>query len=122
MTNKTEWEGHTPLPWAIYRQTIETREDAKAELAELIDGTKRIGDELPLLVGADDLCPATTGCGRAAKANAALIVHCVNNFPALEAEKDALREALLTARSLLPERVCERHGITQALAISEKSE
>lgn len=115
MTNKTEWEGHTPLPWEdcsgpSYSGTYHTVEKGELMVCELYEG--------------EDAVQA---------ANAALIVHCVNNFPALQAERDALREALVAAREHImseadardydPPVPCELVAdMEHALAISEKSE
>lgn len=55
--------------YRVWCGEVETLEDAKRELCELVDGTKNFSGKLYLLEANGD-CPALTGCGATSKANA----------------------------------------------------
>lgn len=126
MTDKTAWEGHTPLPWSLDGNSVEAKNGKWRFWADV--GCSGVGPN-----------PSGNTSHRELAANAALIVHCVNNFPALEAERDALREALDMCRAIIKFHVknagasCTMgdktfsaldafNAAVKALAISEKSE
>lgn len=84
--------GHSPLPWTIHAERIDSRAAALEELTYQLDHTKELASHLYLL-NADGLCPALTGCGPASKANAEFIVRaCNSHYELLEALEEFSRE------------------------------
>lgn len=66
-------EAATKGPYATYNEPISNQYDAKAALVELVEGTRQISASLPMIVGGNGMCVATTGCGTTSIQNAALI-------------------------------------------------
>lgn len=93
---------HTPTPWLIYEQPVNSAEDARRELCEQVDKTASVGGILYLLESGGK-CPATTGCGPRSKANAELVVKAVNNHDALVKALTDILEANKDFRDGLPQ-------------------
>lgn len=60
--------------WQIYVEDTPTTDDAKRELALLVDGAPEFAGHVVMLVDENGMCPAVTGCGPMALLNAELIV------------------------------------------------
>lgn len=93
----------SPGPWLIWREPISSKDEAKRELALLVETTAEGADHLPMITDANGKCSAETGCGPTSAANAAFITAIVNTFRAghlvpraeverLESENAALRK------------------------------
>lgn len=74
--------------WGVYSEPT-TPDDAKRELATLVDGTPEFSGEFVML-SCDGLAPAVTGCGKRSRVNAELIA----------AMHAALPELIRSAREL----------------------
>jgi hypothetical protein len=73
----------TPGEWSVFLQPIESADDAKRELCQLVDGTQLFRKALPILSVQTELgtlCPAVTGCGSRSEENAVFIAALVNWF------------------------------------------
>ena len=55
--------GHTPGPFGLYIAETPSTEDAKAELARLVDGTVGFTGRVVQVATFDGLAIAVTGCG-----------------------------------------------------------
>jgi hypothetical protein len=80
----------TERPWGVYVELTPTLEDARRELSQLVDGTPEFSGSV-VMISANGLAPAVTGCGATSEINAHFIVAAVNLMPAALAAIDALR-------------------------------
>lgn len=69
---------HTAGPWGIHTLKVLSKPVAAMELSKLVEGTKGFSGVLPMVVAANGLCVAVTGCGPDGVANARSIAAAVN--------------------------------------------
>jgi hypothetical protein len=66
-------EKASPGPWTVHVEPVFSPFMACTELSRLANGTILFSGTLPMLVDANGMCPAVTGCGPTSDANAAYI-------------------------------------------------
>lgn len=64
--------GHTQGPYTVYVEQVDSPLMAAIELGRLVRGTKGFSGVLPMVVAANGLCVAVTGCGPDGLKNATL--------------------------------------------------
>jgi len=69
---------HTAGPWGVHFIKVLSKPVAAMELSRLIEGTKGFSGVLPMVVAANGLCVAVTGCGPDGLLNARSIAAAVN--------------------------------------------
>jgi len=69
----------SPGEWTIYSEPVADYDEAKEEALRLVRETENLGSHMVML-NASGSCPALTGCGPRANANALLIANLVNGW------------------------------------------
>lgn len=79
---------HTQGPYTVHLEPVLSRPLAAIALAKLVDGTSDFSGVLPMVVAANGLCVAVTGCGPDGVKNANFFAAGPELLEALEAEHE----------------------------------